>query len=252
MSGSGYDMDATIFSPEGRIFQVEYASKAVADASTCIGVNCKDGVVVAVEKTLNSPFIMDGSNKHINILSKHIGAVFGGYIPDGRYAIDRARDHCRQFQENFGEEITPKVLAESMGQFVHQFTCFGGYRPLGINVLFAGYDNRDKKYHLYRITPSGQCYCHFAESIGKGRQSCKADIEKHNLMDLTVEEALPIIAKMLCELHTESKKPYELEFGYASDATDHAFIRVDNPKRDELVRNAVSAIRAEETGPEEG
>lgn len=50
-------------------------------------------------------------------------------------------------------------------------------------------------------------------------------------MDLTVEEALPIIAKMLCELHTESKKPYELEFGYASDATDHAFIRVNNPKR---------------------
>ena len=67
----------------------------------------------------------------------------GGYIPDGRYSIDRSRDHCMKFKENFGEEIPPKVLAESMGQFVHQFTC---------------YDHRDKQYHLYRITPSGQCF----------------------------------------------------------------------------------------------
>ncbi len=82
----------------------------------------------------------------------------GGYIPDGRYSIDRSRDHCMKFKENFGEEIPPKVLAESMGQFVHQFTCYGGYRPLGVNVLYAGYDHRDKQYHLYRITPSGQCF----------------------------------------------------------------------------------------------
>ena len=112
---------------------------------------------------------MDGSNKHIHIISKHIGAVFpslrvlmgqvvGGYIPDGRYSIDRSRDHCMKFKENFGVEIPPKVLAESMGQFVHQFTCYGGYRPLGVNVLYAGYDHRDKQYHLYRITPSGQCF----------------------------------------------------------------------------------------------
>ena len=195
---------------------------------------------------------MDGSNKHIHIISKHIGAVFpslkvlmdqivGGYIPDGRYSIDRSRDHCMKFKENFGEEIPPKVLAESMGQFVHQFTCFGGYRPLGVNVLYAGYDHRDKKYYLYRITPSGQCFvgykeihnvqCHFAEAIGKGRQNCKAEIEKHNLMELTVEEALPYLARMLCDLHIESKKPYEIEFGYVSDSTDHQFIRVDSAKR---------------------
>lgn len=147
--------------------------------------------------------------------------------------------------------MPPRVLAERMGQFIHQFTCYGGYRPLGINILFAGWDHRENRYDLYRITPSGQCFVwfcsfvnpqrHFAESVGKGRQTCKAEIEKHNLVDLTVEEALPFVTKMyssfpsimtrLCELHTESKKPYAIELGYISDSTQHRFIRVDKEKR---------------------
>lgn len=160
---------------------------------------------------------MDNSNKHIHVVSKHIGAVFvffvllpyqvvGGYNPDGRYAIDRARDHTVQFKEYFGEEMPPRVLSEKMGQFVHLFTCYGGYRPLGINILFGGWDHRENRYDLYRVTPSGQCFVffhhpfhiqrHFAESVGKGRQACKAEIEKHNLVDLTVEEALPYVTKM--------------------------------------------------------
>ena len=82
----------------------------------------------------------------------------GGYSPDGRYAVGMARDHTVQFKDAFGEEMSPRVLAERMGQFVHQFTCYGGARPLGINLLFAGYDHREKKYDLYRITPTGQYY----------------------------------------------------------------------------------------------
>lgn len=69
------------------------------------------------------------------------------------------------------------------------------------------------------------------EAIGNGRQNCKADIEKYNLVDMTVEEALPYIAKMLCEVHMESKKPYELEFGYVSESTGNKFVRVDVNKR---------------------
>ena len=137
--------------------------------STCVGVICKDGVVVAAEKTLDSPFIMKDSNKHIHVISKHIGSVFlinrlfyiqvvGGYNPDGRYAVDRARDHAVQFKDYFAEEMPPRVLAERMGQFIHQFTCYGGYRPLGINLLFAGWDHGENRYDLYRVTPSGQCF----------------------------------------------------------------------------------------------
>ena len=69
-----------------------------------------------------------------------------------------ARDHTVQFKDVFGENMTPCVLAERMGQFVHQFTCYGGARPLGINILFAGYDHREKRYDLYRITPTGQSF----------------------------------------------------------------------------------------------
>ena len=99
-----------------------------------------------------------------------------------------------------------RVLSERMGQFVHQFTCIGGTRPLGINILFAGWAHREKRYDLYRITPSGQCFVlslfllslqrHYAEAIGKGRQNCKADIEKHNIISMTVAEALPYVTKM--------------------------------------------------------
>ena len=133
--------------------------------------------------------------------------VVGGYNPDGHYAVERAREHTTQFKGYFGEEMPPRVLSERMGQFVHQFTCYGGYRPLGMSILFAGWDHRENRYDLYRITPSGQCFVcftvpclivqrHFAESMGKGRQACKAEIEKHNLTDLNVEEALPYVTKM--------------------------------------------------------
>ena len=76
-----------------------------------------------------------------------------------------ARDHTVQFKDAFGEEMSPRVLAERMGQFVHQFTCYGGARPLGINLLFAGYDNREKKYDLYRISPTGQHYVGLSPSV---------------------------------------------------------------------------------------
>lgn len=89
--------------------------------------------------------------------------------------------------------------------------------------------------------------------MGKGRQNCKAEIEKHNLVDMTVEEALPYVTKMcdwgddlrirLCELHTESKKPYEIELGVVSDATQHRFVRVEAEKKKQLIANALQAIQ---------
>ena len=63
--------------------------------------------------------------------------------------------------------MPPRVLAERMGQFIHQFTCYGGYRPLGINLLFAGWDHRENRYDLYRVTPSGQCFVIFIMTFMK-------------------------------------------------------------------------------------
>lgn len=73
----------------------------------------------------------------------------GGYTPDGRYAVDRAREHTVQFKDNFGEEMPPRVLAERMGQFVHQFTCFGGARLL--ESTFSSVDTTTAKRNMTYI-----------------------------------------------------------------------------------------------------
>ena len=190
MSGSGYDISAATYSPEGRVFQIEYASKAVMDASTCVGIQCKDGIVMGIEKVLTSPFLVDGSNKHIHIINDHIGCLIGGYTADGRYFAEMTRQHADEFKSTYGESITPKVLSDNMGGFAHQFTCHGYLRPLGVNAMIAGYDHRKKTCELYTITTSGLSTKHFADALGKGRQSCKATIDKQNLTQCTCQEVL--------------------------------------------------------------
>ncbi|KAK8789984.1 hypothetical protein WA158_006764 [Blastocystis sp. Blastoise] len=246
MSGSGYDMSTTTYSPEGRIFQVEYASKAVMEASTCVGINCKDGVVIGIEKVLNSPFVIEGSDRHVHLVTDHIGAVVGGYTADGRYFVEMTRKHATNFKTQFGEEVPPKVLSQMMASFAHQFTCYGSLRPLGISVLYAGYDIRSNQYQLYTVSTSGTAVKHFADSLGKGRQACKASIDKLNLTEKTCDEVLQWVTHMLCQLHVDSKKPYEIELGVVSDSTDHKFVRVTPEKTAELVQWAKNKIAEEE------
>ncbi|KUI66058.1 putative proteasome subunit alpha type-7 [Cytospora mali] len=243
--GTGYDLANSIFSPDGRNFQVEYAVKAVENGGTSVGIRCKDGVVLAVEKVVTSKLLKPGSNKRIATVDRHLGVVYSGMVPDGRHFIDRARDEARSWRDNFKTPITTADLAARMGGYLQAYTLYQSVRPFGITAIVGGYDSeldlpvdgevgsgpkcgaggkaQDKKHggpSLYMIEPSGLYWGYYGAATGKGRQAAKAELEKLDLSGegITLEEAVKHAARIINLAHDDNKdKEYELEMSWISN-----------------------------------
>ncbi|KAK4180819.1 nucleophile aminohydrolase [Triangularia setosa] len=242
--GTGYDLSNSIFSPDGRNFQVEYAVKAVENGGTSIGIRCKDGVVLAVEKIVTSKLLKPGANKRIATVDRHLGVVYSGMLPDGRHFVDRARDEARSWRDNFKTPITTADLASRMGNYLQAHTLYQSVRPFGITAIVGGFDaqeelpvdgqvgsgpscgaggkNPDKKYggpFLYMIEPSGLYWGYYGAATGKGRQAAKAELEKLDLTGdgISLEEAVKEAARIIYVAHDDSKdKEFELEMSWIS------------------------------------
>ncbi|OAQ99394.1 hypothetical protein LLEC1_03128, partial [Akanthomyces lecanii] len=141
--GTGYDLLNSIFSPDGRNFQVEYAVKAVENGGTSIGIRCDEGVVLAVEKVVASKLAKAGANKRIGTVDSHVGVVYSGMIPDGRHFIDRARDESQSWRQNFKAPIPTADLASRMGSYLQAYTMYGSVRPFGITGIIGGVDTSE-------------------------------------------------------------------------------------------------------------
>merc|ERR1711966_638631 len=108
--GTGYDLSTTTFSPDGRVFQVEYAGKAVDASGTAIAVKCKDGIVMAVEKMVRSKLLVEGSNRRTFNVTKNTGMAVAGFQADARQIVIRAREESEQYKNVYGVPIPPRVL----------------------------------------------------------------------------------------------------------------------------------------------
>lgn len=250
-TGAGYDLSPTTFSPDGRIFQVEYAvrrgmfptlgqsqifaqTKAVENSGTAIGIRCSDGVVLGVEKVIFSKMLLKTSNRRVATLDAHAGLALAGLAADGRQIVNRAREECSNFELNYGSQIPPSVLAARLADYVHFFTLHGARRPFGSAAVVAGYDECKQTHELYAIEPSGHCLRYFGCALGKGRQSAKSDIEKLDLATLTCRDAVKEIAKMILTVYDESKdKPFVVEMCWLSKETDWKFELVPDALVDE-------------------
>ena len=144
-TGAGYDYAPTIYSPDGRIFQIEYAQKAIEAGGTSIGVKCKDGVVLANEKLLYSKMLVESSNRAHFPIDLNAGMVTSGYLPDGRQLALRARSVAKQFREAYAIPVIPEQLADQMAQFIHAYTCYYQFRPFGASFMLAAYDENKKE-----------------------------------------------------------------------------------------------------------
>lgn len=154
MSGSLYDWSTAIFSPEGKLYQVEYATKVIDNGETVIGIKCKDGIVLASEKLIFSPLLVEQTNKRIYNINENIGMLIGGRIPDGRIVMERAREETKSYEAKFDVPITGSILADRIAQYVHVFTLYWSIRPLGTTALIASYDQVDG-YKLNMVDPNG-------------------------------------------------------------------------------------------------
>jgi proteasome alpha subunit len=164
---TGYDSAITVFSPDGRLFQVEYAREAVKRGTTAIGVKATDGAVLLVDKRITTKLLETESVEKIFQIDEHIGAATSGLVADARILIDRARVEAQTNRVTYDEPIGLEDISKKICDFKYTYTQSGGVRPFGTSLLIAGVD--DSKAHLFETDPSGALLEYKATAIGSGR-----------------------------------------------------------------------------------
>ncbi|CAE8581161.1 unnamed protein product [Polarella glacialis] len=247
-TGAGYDLSVTTFSPDGRVFQVEYAGKAVENSGTTIAICCKDGVVFAAEKFLLSKMLVPGTNKRIFPVHRHAGMSIAGLVADARQLVSRARSESVQYNTQYNEEIPPEILAERLGLFMHAYTLYGSIRPFGAALLLGCVEKDTKVPSLFCIDPSGMVFKYTGTAVGKGKQAAKTEIEKllAKNPDLTCEEALVHVAKIIHKVHDEKDKEFELEVSWICPQSNYQHGAVPSEKLKVAETEAKRILEAEQ------
>ena len=185
---TGYDSAITVFSPDGRLFQVEYAREAVKRGTTAVGVKAVDGVALLVDKRVTSKLLETESVEKIFQVDEHIGAATSGLVADARILIDHARVEAQINRVTYDEPIGLEELAKNVCDFKYAYTQSGGVRPFGTALLIAGVD--DSRARLFETDPSGALLEYKATAIGSRRNETLEVFEKKYRDDLTLDEAI--------------------------------------------------------------
>ncbi|ORX62098.1 N-terminal nucleophile aminohydrolase [Hesseltinella vesiculosa] len=239
--GTGYDLSVATYSPDGRVFQIEYASKAVDNSGTSIGLRVKDGVVLAVEKLIQSKLLVSGANKRIQSADLHVGIVSSGLVADGRHLVNRAREEAQSWRDIYRQPIPGKTIAERLGQYVSAYTLYSSVRPFGINAIVGAMTDGVPSLHM--IEPSGLFWGYHGCAAGKGKSVAKTEIEKLKLDEMTVREAVNEITRIIYTCHDDAKdKDFELELSWicAESQFKHQFVPKDI--KDEAERLAKASL----------
>lgn len=186
MASRGYDMTPTMYSPDGRIYQVEYAIETVKRGTLAIGIRSTEGVVMAVEE---KPRVLQTSDvtQKIFQVDRHIGVAAAGYIPDARVQVDNARFFSQGNKITYDEPVEVETVAKHLADQCHQFTQYSGVRPYGVALIIAGIDVKGES--VYVTDPSGTFVPYSAVAIGAGSEEVGEFLEKTYSDDLTIHDA---------------------------------------------------------------
>merc|ERR1712216_400349 len=206
-SSAGYDRHITIFSPEGRLYQVEYAFKAIKTSGlTSVGVRGADSCVVLTQRKIPDKLHNPDSVTNMYHVTDKIGLVMTGIVPDARASVSRLRSEAAQFKFDFGYEIPVSYLAKRAADLAQVYTQHANMRPLGIAMIIIGIDVEGEKMipQLYRRDPAGYFVGYKATSAGQKEQEANNFLEKRfkadnpNLSyDDTVQLALACMQNVL-------------------------------------------------------
>lgn len=202
----GYDRAITLFSPEGRLLQVEYAKKTVRQGSTVIGMVCKDGVLLVADKRLVDTLIVPEGVEKVFQIDEHIGAAASGIISDARVLVERAQLKAQQHRVAFDSPIDLLSVVKDVCNLKQICTQSAGLRPFGVSILFIGID-QDGLARLYETDPTGIFFQYKATAIGEAEPEAEEILKKKYSEDMTIKEgiklAIKILKKTLGEISTE-------------------------------------------------
>ena len=187
----GYDRAITVFSPDGRLYQVEYAIETVRRGTIAVGVKCKDGIVIAVEEKPRKLQISETAQKIFQI-DDHVGVAAAGYIPDARSQVDNARFFSQSNKMIYDESVEVETIAKHLADQCQQYTQYAGVRPYGVALILGGVVNNEPQ--LYLTDPSGTYISYDAIAIGSGSDTVTDFLEKTYKDELTLDEASTLAA----------------------------------------------------------
>ncbi len=210
-----YDKGISVFSPDGRLFQVEYAREAVKKGSTTIGVKYKGGVALVVDRKTINKLIEPKSTEKIHQIDDYIGCATSGLVADARVLVDEARKAAQSHKINFGENISVEMLVKKVCDHKQNYTQYGGARPFGTALLVAGTD--DLGVHLFETDPSGALIAYKATCIGIGRNAAIEVLEKDYEDNMDFESAMKLGLKALAAAIEEAPQAESVEIGVAEE-----------------------------------
>ncbi|MHB8584932.1 MAG: archaeal proteasome endopeptidase complex subunit alpha [Thermoplasmatota archaeon] len=224
-----YDRAITVFSPDGRLFQVEYAREAVKRGTTTVGLKFTDGVVLIVDKRISSNLIEPESIEKIFKLDDHVGCATSGLVADARVLVDRARVDAQMNRVSYDERIEVEALVKKICDFKQTYTQYGGVRPFGTALLVAGVD--PSGIHLYETDPSGALMSYKASSIGAGRAAVMESFEADYRDTFGQDDAIKLGLKALHKATEGKLNPQALEIGLVTRSAPFRKLGSDEIKR---------------------
>jgi proteasome alpha subunit len=193
-AAAGYDRAITVFSPDGRLYQVEYAIETVRRGTLAIGVKGRDGVILAVEEKGRKLQISNVTQKIFQV-DDHIGVAAAGYIPDARTQVDHARFFAQSNRLIYDEPVDVEGVAKNIADMAQQFTQYAGVRPFGVALILAGVDKNGA--NLFLTDPSGTYIGYDAVAIGAGSDQVTEFLERSYKPEIALDEAAALAVESI-------------------------------------------------------
>ena len=221
-----YDSTATMFSPDGRIYQVEYAREAVKRGSTALGLQFKDGVILMLDRRATSAMVEPRSIEKLFKIDSHIGCATSGLIADARVLVSKARVDAQTNRTQYGEPVGVAFLVKELSDLLQSYTQNGGVRPFGCALLIAGVDSSGHP-RLFETDPSGAVVAYKASAIGAGRSASFEVLEAEYREGLDLRAAAALAWKALNRALEGGAKPESLDVAVVDRTSGYRRLTLD-------------------------
>lgn len=208
-AGQQYDQASTIFSPDGRLYQVEYAREAVKKGSATMGFKWKDGILLLAHKPETSHLVNIKTFEKIYQIDDHIACAATGLIADGRHLVEIAREEAQWSKVRYNEPISIKELVRILCEYEHLYTRFDGVRPFGVVLLIGGIDGTGK--HLFSTDPSGAYLGYKAVCEGKKSNDAMTHFTKNYNSNNSLNQVLELALQTLRKITKQKFNPGMIE-----------------------------------------
>jgi proteasome alpha subunit len=227
--GREYDGAITIFSPEGRIYQVEYALELVKRGSPIVGVKSPEGVVLAAIEPKQSRLAAPINSKKIYQIDEHVAVAIAGLSPDARVLVRQARYVSQGNRMTYDELVDIESLTSSVGDLLQTYTQNAGVRPFGVSLIFGGVDNH--RVSLISTDPSGSYRGHKAHAVGRNSEKAMKVLHDQYREDMSLDEATAIAVESLKEAADEALTPEDLNISLISKEQKFRTLAVEEIKK---------------------